>query len=131
MDTHAKFTIHQRDMDAAKVERLKSAHVALSAARKEIEDEFKATEHYALLQKMVKAGNAVTLVWNASNSLDVSYQLQEDFLANRDARKGNQPLYIGEKTINTLLHGKLLSDDEKRALIERVTQGAIPAKQPA
>eukprot|EP00873_Tetraselmis_striata_P030350 jgi/Tetstr1/450614/TSEL_037650.t1 len=36
-------------------------------------------------------------------------------------------LSIGEKTINTLLNGKLLSDDEKRKLIERVTQGVIPA----
>lgn len=126
MNTFAKFTIQQHEMDPAKVERLTAAYAELAAARKEIETDFTSSERYGLLTKMVQSGQKVVLGWTASNALDVGFQLNPDFAA-KAASQQNQPLYLGEKTINTLLHGKLLSDAEKRKLIERVTNGAIPA----
>lgn len=125
MNQFAKFTFYHKDMDPQKVERLKAAAAELSAVRKEIEDDFRATEQFAFLEKMVKPGSRVTLSWSPSGHIEVGINLQSDYLANQ--AQGQQPLYLGEKTINTLLNGKLLSDTEKRKLIERVTNGAIPA----
>lgn len=125
MNQFAKFTFYQKDMDPQKVERLKAVAAELSAVRKEIEEDFRATEQFALLEKMAKPGSRVTLSWSPYEHIEVGINLQPDFLANQ--AQGQQPLYLGEKTINTLLNGKLLSDTEKRKLIERVTNGVIPA----
>lgn len=118
---YIKFNIPHSRMDAAKVERLKKAFDELKAIRSEIEADWRASNEGIGASAMVSAGfnyGKPTLNWSVSNELTANLEVSQDY----DMSRMTSPtgLNIGEKTINALLTGKLLTDAQKKALIKRL-----------
>ncbi|RVK56941.1 hypothetical protein CN162_12815 [Sinorhizobium meliloti] len=118
--TYVKFDIPYSKMDADKVERLKAAFSALKQIRDEIEADWRASPEGLGAQAMHQVGygsSKISLSWGDANGLKATVKVSEDF---EQKRSLSPSLNIGEKTINALLTGKLLTDEEKKALLKRM-----------
>ncbi|MGR9413127.1 hypothetical protein [Rhizobium leguminosarum] len=118
---YIKFNIPQSRMDAAKVDRLKKAFDELKAIRSEIEADWRSSNEGIGASAMVSAGfnyGKPTLNWSIDNGLTANLEVSQDHDNSRMI--AHTGLNIGEKTINALLTGKLLTDEQKKALVKRL-----------
>lgn len=118
--TYVKFTVKDKSLSPEKREALDAAFKALQLIRGEVVAEWRASPEGIACTAMSfsKMGSSVNANWSTMNTLDVTVEVREDY----EAKKvGLSPaLSIGEKTINALLTGKLLSDSEKKSLLKRI-----------
>lgn len=123
--TYVKFAVSYKELDDDLVARLKAAEAELVKVRGEAQQVFLKSAKGLGVTAMasVKYNQpAVTFKWPEISStvpthgFSVSLEVTEDYEAKN--RFAVAPA-IGEKTMNLLLSGKLLTDAEKKALIKR------------
>lgn len=128
--SYVKLSVSVKSFAPALFERMKAAEATLAEVRKEIVEAYLATDDGKGVSAIAKphkyGGEKLTFIWDANGSMAVSLEVTDDGTFANGTR---QPLYLGEKTINMLLSGKLLDEAEKRKLLDHVTAGAIPANQ--
>lgn len=109
------------DFDKDAWERLKAARSAVDAIEKDIvkayekSDRLKAVLDLTGFNDFAQKANIATRI---ETTRIVSQTLVD--LADEKAKTYTPPLNLGEKTINALLSGKLLTDDQKKALLKRI-----------
>ena len=129
MVTYVTKGVLAKNVNAAKADKLTKAQAIVDALRKEIEAEYFASPEGAGIKAISTPGayksGQVVVTWPYPHSMQISLGVTEDV-----ARKNPvmSPLRsLGEKTINSLLNGKLLTDAEKRAVVSELTAGVIPS----
>lgn len=124
--TYVKFAVSYKELDDDLVARLKAAEAELVKVREEAQQVFfKSAKGLGVVAMASVKYNqpAVTFKWPDLSStvpthgFSVSLEVTEDYeMKNRFAVAPA----IGEKTMNLLLGGKLLTESEKKALLKRV-----------
>lgn len=117
----AQFKISISDFDKAAWVRLKEARDLVSKIEKEISDAFQKSERFQAVRDLSGYGdhaNKFSSFCRIEDSLIVSSTVVD--LADEPAGTYVPPLNIGEKTLNALLTGKLLDDDQKKILLKRI-----------
>lgn len=126
MVEYYKVRVSIDSIDAELAKAYREAEKAVSIAGKALNDAYQKTPKFAALQDLAAPTNygSKSPLYGAFEGGNLVFNIPVNGKA-----EGNTPqLYLGEKTINTLLNGKLLTDDEKRQLVESITQGVIPAR---
>lgn len=129
MVTYVTRQVVAKTVNAAKAAELDKAQAVVDALRKAIETEYLASPEGLGLKAISQPGGyrsgQIVVSWPFPHTMQISLGVNEDI--NRKSPV-HSPLHsLGEKTINTLLHGKLLTDAEKRSLVSELTKGVIPA----
>ncbi|QIG74554.1 hypothetical protein EVC10_046 [Rhizobium phage RHph_Y25] len=118
---NVEFTVEIADFDADAAKRLSEARNLVSTIEKEIasafekSDRFKAVRDLAGLGDMGHKNSSFCRVDGRRIVARTYVELAEEKTA-----KSTPYLSLGEKTVNTLLNGKLLTDEQKKALIKRL-----------
>ncbi|MEI3803131.1 hypothetical protein V6R85_01295 [Agrobacterium sp. CCNWLW32] len=122
--TYVKVAVSYADLNEALVSRLKAAEAELIKVREEAQQEFlKSPKGVGTLAIDCQEYRKSSIQFNwpeltstiPTHGFGLTVKVQEDFKSNR-----SQSLQIGEKTVNMLLSGKLLSEGEKKALLKRI-----------
>lgn len=122
--TYVKFAVSYQELDEALVSRLKAAEAELIKVREEAQQQFlQSPKGLGTLAIDCQEYRRTSIQFNwpeltatiPTNGFGLTVKVQEDFTVNR-----SPTLPIGEKTLNMLLSGKLLSEDEKKALLKRL-----------
>ena len=125
--TYVKFAVPHSKMDADLVSRIKSAEAALIALREEAQKAYLASdEGRGVLAMDAKeyGRSSISFKWPdltpgiPTHGFGVTLSVQEDYDAKRLVMQPSVP--IGEKTLNALLTGKLLTEGQKKALLKRI-----------
>ena len=122
MEKNMQFAVNISDFDADAWKRLQEAHNQLEGLKKEI---------IASFQKSARAKAAYDL--SGFGSLGSKYspvhridgpRIVTNITVEIEEPSGKKAYYptlnLGEKTINALINGKLLNDDQKKALLKQI-----------
>lgn len=128
MVTYVTRQVIAKNVSAAKADELAKAQAVVDALRKEIEAEYLASPEglglKAISQPGAYSSGQLIVSWPHPHTMQVSLGVAEDINRKNPV---HSPIHsLGEKTINTLLNGKLLTDAEKRAVVAELTKGVIP-----
>ena len=114
-----KFEIEINSFDAVEFKRLKEAREQVKKIEDGIRDAYLKSDRFQAVMDLAGYGdygtkyNPITCI----NGTRIVTNVQVDLEGEKP--KPLQP-YIPEKTVNMLLSGKLLNDDQKKALLKRI-----------
>ncbi|MCZ7488215.1 hypothetical protein [Rhizobium rhizogenes] len=122
MQKNMQFSVNISDFDAAAWKRLQEAHSQLESAKKEIIDAFSKSERAKAAYDLSGFGSLGSK-YSPVHRIDgpriltsITVEIEEP-----PGKKACHPtLNLGEKTINALLNGRLLDDDQKKALLKQL-----------
>lgn len=121
MEKRVEFKVNISDVNAEAWKRLDEARKTIAKIESEILDAYKKSDRAKAAYDLSGYGNYGTK-YNPSHHIDgsrISTSIMIDVAD--DAEKSSAPqLYLGEKTINALINGKLLNDDQKKALLKQI-----------
>lgn len=117
-----KFKVDINDFDYAAWQRLQEARKLVEKTEKEIAEAFQKSDRFKAVRDLTGIGDyGQKLSHNcrvegsrivASTSVELDEAVKPSTYV--------PPLNLGEKTLNALLTGKLLDDDQKKALLKRI-----------
>lgn len=118
MPNYAKVNVNPKTIDEGLAAALEAAQAVVDKARADLVAAFKASPRGVGLDTVAQLGayrnDRLNISWAPNNIMVVSLQFEA-----APNLTPTQP-YIDPKTANLLLSGKLLSEDEKRALLKRL-----------
>lgn len=125
-----RFNVKLSDFDREAFDKIRALDAQRSKIVEDVTRKFKESERYRAAVDLADRGNygekMQPLVAFDRMGFHVSIAVDE-------VKPSSPPTHyqtIGEKTLNALLNGKLLSDAEKRKLISAATHGVIEAEAP-
>lgn len=115
-----EFRISVNDFDKGLGDELKKANAAVSVAENNILEAFAKSDRFKALRDIAGVGSMGSK--NSFYPRIYAGQIQADIVVDVAGAEGTATPYfnIPEKTANLLLTGKLLTDDQKKALIKRM-----------
>jgi len=125
--TYVKFAVPHSKLDADLVSRIKAAEAALIAVREEAQKAYLASDEgrgVLVMDAKEYGRSSISFKWPeltpgaATHGFGITVNVQEDYDAKHLLRQPSVP--IGEKTLNALLTGKLLTEAQKKALLKRI-----------
>lgn len=126
MSYRLKYAITKDNLPEAAedMEETKAIQKQLNEAKNKVRIKFEASPLFQFLngfaQSPLQKGEAYTSLRMEGNSFFVSLedsQLKKDYIQLIGQHRTPPYSYVGEKTINMLLSGKLLTDEEKRKIL--------------
>lgn len=117
-----QFKVEIRDFDAPAWERLQEARKLVEKTEKEIAEAFQKSDRFKAVRDLTgfnDYGQKLShhcRVEGARIVASTAVELDEAVKSSAYV----PPLNLGEKTLNALLTGKLLDDDQKKALLKRI-----------
>lgn len=122
MEKNIQFAVNISDFDADAWKRLQEAQKQIDGIKKEIIESFQKSDRAKAaydLSGFGSYGSKYHPVHRIDGSKIVT-NITVDIDETSGAKASGPQLYLGEKTINALLSGKLLNDDQKKALLKQI-----------
>lgn len=122
MEKNMQFAVNISDFDADAWKRMQEAHRQLESIKKEIIDSFQKSERAKAAYDLSGFGSLGSK-YSPVHRIDgprIVTSIRVEVEDSSDNKAQRPALNLGEKTINALINGKLLNDDQKKALLKQI-----------